>query len=237
MRPSDNAITVELPRLNPFGEAPSRNRSGGQSGGHSGGRQPAARSSRRYQSDEHDEFEDEEYDARRTNVTQLPNVNPFGREEPSRGNRQGGQSGARQSVRRQARVRSDDDEEDGGIVNLPHVNPFAAGGNRNPPRIIEPVYPPDEPEPEEEDFEEEEMYSPPPVPRSARTLDNSRPSLRTSNLDRPQANGRQRAANSRNQRPSAGPQEDDRLVISWVDEALASPPRSPAHRHGHHHSS
>ncbi|KAL5637402.1 hypothetical protein ACGC1H_003983 [Rhizoctonia solani] len=230
---SRGAITVDLPRENPFAESQPRSRAGGQSGG----RQPAARSSRRYQPDEDEEFEDEGYDARRTNVTQLPNVNPFSREEPSRGNRQGGQSGARQSVRRQARARSDD-EEDGGIVNLPHVNPFAAGANRTP-RIIEPVYPPDDPEPEEEDFEEEEEeeFMPPPAPRRAQTLGNARPSVRTSVPDRPQPNERQRVPNSRNQRPSAGPQEDDRLVISWVDEALASPPRSPAHRHGHHHSS
>ncbi|EUC58873.1 hypothetical protein RSOL_283110, partial [Rhizoctonia solani AG-3 Rhs1AP] len=117
--------TVDLAWENPFAEASPRSRSGGQSGGHFSSRQPVAQSSRRYQPDE-----DEEY-ARSTNVTQLPNVNPFGLKEPTHGSSWGGRSGARQSVRRQARVRSDDGA-DGGIINLPHVNPFASGGNRDP---------------------------------------------------------------------------------------------------------
>ncbi|CAE6423826.1 unnamed protein product [Rhizoctonia solani] len=232
---SRGAITVNLPRENPFGEAPP-NRTGGRSGNQQTGR----RTQRRYQSDDNDNFDDQDqgYNARQTDVVQLPTVNPFGREEPSRANRQGGQSGGRQAPRRQAR-RSDDEFADefasnreGDVVQLSHSNPFAVGGPR-PPQIVQSVYPPDdEPEPEE-DFEEEE---PAPRVRRAQTM-GARPSVRTNDLGLPAPNQRQRQANSRSQRPSAAAPEDDRLVISWVDEALVSPPRSPAHRHGHNHSS
>ncbi|EUC58877.1 hypothetical protein RSOL_283450 [Rhizoctonia solani AG-3 Rhs1AP] len=176
---SRSPTTVDLAGENPIGEASLSSRSDGQSGGHFSGWQSVTQSSRRYQPDEDGEFEDEGC-ARSMNVTQLPNVNPFSQEEPSRGNRRGGQSGARQSVRRRARARLDD-EANGGIINLPHVNPFASGGNRDP-RIIGPAYPQDEPEPVEGDFEAEEEFIPPPAPRRAQALGNARPPLRTSIL-------------------------------------------------------
>ncbi|CAE7232741.1 unnamed protein product [Rhizoctonia solani] len=202
-------IMVDLPRENPFGEAaPSGGRSNGQPGRQSrGGLQ-------RYGNDEPD-FDDGDYGGH-SNVTQLGNYNPYASQEPSRPNRQGGP--AARSGR--PAPRNTEDGRNGNIIQLPHTNPFGPSGNRRP-RIIEPEQ--DEDEEEEEDDYEDDYVAPAAPPRATSTA-NDRPRVRTNNLDRSQANGRQqRPANTRNQPPPAEPQDDDRLVVSWVDEDIVSP--------------
>ncbi|CAE6421676.1 unnamed protein product [Rhizoctonia solani] len=242
-----NAITVDLPNENPFAEARPR---GNRTGAQQGGRTTGGRGLTRVQNYDDAESVEDSYDDRRGNVTQLPNVNPFARDEPPRSGRSGGQLGARPAARRVARAQPDDGDDDGqyrrggsGVIELPSENPFAPrGGNREEPRredprrgprIIEPVYQPSESEPE---VEVESDYEPAPQPRRANTAGNERPAARQANRDHPQSNERQRMGNSRNQLRSVAPQEDDRLVISWVDEPYASPPRSPSPRHRHRHS-
>ncbi|KAH7325465.1 hypothetical protein B0J17DRAFT_681477 [Rhizoctonia solani] len=237
-----NAITVDLPNENPFAESRPH---GGRTGGQQGGRTTGGRGLTRVQNYDDAESVDDGYDDRRGNVTQLPTVNPFSRVEPARSGRSGGQSGARPTVRRGGRAQPEDDVDDGqqgrgggGVIELPSENPFAPRGgnrveNRRGPRIIEPVYQPSESEPEEE---VESDYVPAPQSRRTNTIGDERPAPRQPNRDRPQSNERQRTGNPRNQFRPVAPQEDDRLVISWVDEAYASPPRSPSPRHDHRHS-
>ncbi|CAE6447023.1 unnamed protein product [Rhizoctonia solani] len=256
-----NAITVDLPRENPFAGPPARgNRSGGQSTGrpHSGnrpsaGRQAGGRGLTRVQdTDDADSFDDS-YGGRQGNVIVLPDVNPFGQDDAPRDARQGGQPGGRPSARGEPRARSGGNGNQGrGVTVLPTDNPFARGGNRTGPRIIE--YQPTESEPEEEDDdddeeededqvedeEDEDFDYPPPPPQSARranTTNTEQPSRRAPNQDRVRPNERQRSGNPGSRSRTADPQADDRLVISWVDDVPVSPPRSPSHVHGHHHSS
>ncbi|KAJ1299975.1 hypothetical protein OPQ81_003823 [Rhizoctonia solani] len=213
-----DTISIDLPSHNPFAESQrGGNRTGPQSG--RGTRRPT-----RPQHNHDEESVEEDYSGRHDNAIELPTVNPLARRDTARTGQPDRQSRDRPSNRGGDRARSrfdrDEDDRGSGITVLPPVNPFASreNGNRRS-RMVQPVYEPSEPEPEPEEEEEEEEsdHVPPPPPSSCER-------------------GWQRTIRPNQIRPVAPP-EDDRLVVSWVDEALVSPPRSPSPRHGHHHSS
>ncbi|CCO35077.1 hypothetical protein BN14_09191 [Rhizoctonia solani AG-1 IB] len=228
-----HAITIDLPRENPFGEQPARgNRSSGQTTGRSNqgnrpsaGRQAGGRGLTRAQDTDDAGSFDESYGGRQGNVVVLPDVNPFGQDDTPRNARSGGQASGRPSARGEPRARAGGNGNQGrGVTVLASDNPFGRTGNRNAPRIVE--YQPTESEPEEDEEEEEEEeqtqddeeeehdYPPSPEPvRRANTARAEQPSRRISNQDRGHPNGGQRAANSRNRSRAADAQADDRLVI------------------------
>lgn len=226
-----SSIMVDLPTENPFGEA-APNPSYGPSGARSFG-QPGTqlRDARLRHFEAEPDYEDDNYN--RPGVTQLSNRNAYESQEPPRANRQGSQA-ARPAPRSQAGPRNTEERRYGGAAQMQHVNPFDARRGPNVPRVVEPIqeqYDDDEEEEEEEededDYEDNFVNAPPPRPT------NTAPRLRTTNLNPPQANGRQRLANTRDRRPSPAPEDDERLVISWVDENTVSPNRRP----NHHYSS
>ncbi|EUC58938.1 hypothetical protein RSOL_286070, partial [Rhizoctonia solani AG-3 Rhs1AP] len=109
---------ISLPSFNPF--ASNETSHGGRRVGRPGARRSPHRRVDAQSGDDSDEFEGP---SRRGPTVDLPNANPFGAPLVNHG-------------RADRLARKDDDERHGlGVVNLPSVNPFTAGGGRARHRI------------------------------------------------------------------------------------------------------